>query len=527
MTEVGRAIVTRSTSRGAALAVVCGVLFLTFLDTTVVSVALGSIQSDLHAGVISLQWVVNGYALVFAMLMLAFGTLGDRIGRRRVMVAGVFVFACGSFVSALAPNVGTLIAGRALMGIGAAASEPGTLSVIRHLYPAAAARARAIGVWSAVCGVALACGPIVGGILVGLSGWRAIFWVNVGLGVVLLIAAVTFVPESADPVPGRFDWAGVVLGTVALGAVTEAVIGGETGGYGTWWIVALFVGGVLAAAGFVVVERSVPAPMVDLRMIGQRAVAGPLLGAFAVYFGIFSIFFFSALYLEEVVGYSGYRTAAQFSGMAVAMVVGSLVAGRWVARAGPRAPLATGCVLAALGLVLTEHYISRSNAFGPLALALGLAGLGFGMAVVPVTSAVLGIVPAARSGMAASATNTARQLGAVFGTAVLGAIVNAHLTTDLSGRLTQLGIPSGFQAIVIGALESGNVPSGGTAPAQDQAFGPIVQHVIDAAYSAFRDGLRVALLGSAVLIVAAAIVTLFTVRGENPPVIGDAATQTI
>ena len=256
--------------------------------------------------------------------------------------------------------------------------------------------------------------------------------------------------------------------------------------------------------------------MLDLSIMRQRAVYGPLFTAFAVYFGIFSIFFFTALYLEEVVGYSGYRTAAQFVVMSLTMVAGSLIAGRWVARSGPRDPLALGCAAAALGLVLTEHYVSRSNSFTQLSLALGLAGLGFGMAVVPVTSAVLGIVPSQRSGMAASAVNTARQLGAVFGTAVLGAIVNAHLTADLSGRLDQLGIPSGFQAIVIGALESGGVPSSGTSTAAQQAaYGPIVQHVIEAAYAAFRDGLRVALLGSALLIVLAAAVAIVTVPSQT------------
>jgi len=432
------------------------------------------------------------------------------------MVAGIAVFCAGSLLSAAAPNVTVLIVGRAVMGLGAAASEPGTLSVIRHLYPRARDRARAIGVWSAVCGVALAFGPILGGVLVSASGWRAIFWFNVVLAVALLVATVALVPESADPVPGRPDWAGFVLGTFALVALTEAVIGGETAGYGSWWTLALFCAGAAAGVGFVLVEQSAASPMLDLSIMRQRAVYGPLFTAFAVYFGIFSIFFFTALYLEEVVGYSGYRTAAQFVVMSLTMVAGSLIAGRWVARSGPRDPLALGCAAAALGLVLTEHYVSRSNSFTQLSLALGLAGLGFGMAVVPVTSAVLGIVPSQRSGMAASAVNTARQLGAVFGTAVLGAIVNAHLTADLSGRLDQLGIPSGFQAIVIGALESGGVPSSGTSTAAQQAaYGPIVQHVIEAAYAAFRDGLRVALLGSALLIVLAAAVAIVTVPSQT------------
>jgi len=509
------------------LAAVCGVLFLTFLDTTIVSVTLGAVQASLHAGVVSLQWVVNGYALVFAGLMLAFGTLGDRIGRRKVMVGGVAVFCAGSVLSALAPSTSVLIAGRAVMGLGAAASEPGTLSVIRHLYPEARARARAIGVWSAVCGVALACGPVAGGVLVAASGWRSIFWFNVVLGVVLLAAVVLVVPESADPVPGRPDWAGFVLGTAALVALTVAVTGGESAGYATSWTVGLFVLGVAAGVGFVVVERRAPSPMLDLRMVGQPAVAGPLFGAFAVYFGVFSIFFFTALYLEEVVGDSGYRIAAQFATMSAAMVVGSLAAGRWVARAGPRDVLATGCLAAAAGLVATEHVVTTTAAFLPMAASLALAGLGFGLAVVPVTAAVVGTVPAARSGMAASATNTARELGAVFGTAVLGALVNAHLTAGLAARLRVLGIPANFQAIVISAVETGSVPSGGSgSAAQQAAYGPIVEHVVQAAYGAFRDGLRVALLGSAALVLLAGAVTVATVHGRSGELAAEAAERT-
>jgi len=498
-----------------ALAAVCGVLFLTFLDTTIVAVTLSSVQSDLHATVTELQWVVNGYALVFASLMLTAGTLGDRLGRRRVMVIGLVIFTVGSLAGALAPGVGMLIAARAVMGVGAAASEPGTLSVIRQLYPEAGPRARAIGAWAAVCGLALALGPVVGGALVGLGGWRAVFWFNVACGVLLLATVVRFVPESADPQPTRLDLAGFVVGSGALAAVVFAVIGGENAGYRAGWVIALFVLSGLAGVGFLLIEWRAPGPMLELAYLRRPAFVGPLAVTFTIYFGVFSIFFFTALYLQSVVGYSGFRIAAQFAPMAAAMVVGALLTGRWVARYGPRDPMVVGCLLAAAGTLLTEHYLGGADSFGPLLLALAVAGAGFGVAVVPVTSAVLGLVPAARSGMAASMSNTSRQLGAVFGTAILGSIVYGRLIADLTNRLNQLGIPEAFHRIVIDAVVTGEATAS-SADAATAAYGPIVGQVIQAAGESFRAGLSAALVSSAGLILVGAAIALGTVRATAP-----------
>ena len=336
------------------------------------------------------------------------------------MLVGVVVFCAGSVLGALAPTVTILIVARAVMGLGAAASEPGTLSVIRHLYPDARRRSRALGVWAAVSGLALAFGPVIGGVLVGVGSWRSVFWFNVALGVVLLAAVARWVPESSDPQSGRLDVGGLVLGALFLGCAIFAVISGETEGYRSPAILALFVVSGASLAGFVAVELRTEHPMLDPRYLRLPSVSGALVVAFAIYFGIFSIFFFTALYLEEVVGYSGYRLAAQFGLMAAAMVAGSLVAGRWVARRGPRAAMTVGCLLAAVGIVLTEHYLTGDHPFWALAVTLAVAGAGFGIAVVPVTSAVLSAIPAAHSGMAASAANTARQVGAVVGVAVLG-----------------------------------------------------------------------------------------------------------
>ncbi|WP_405485542.1 MFS transporter [Nocardia sp. NBC_00511] len=499
---------------GIALATVTAVLFVTFLDTTVVSVTLGAVQSDLHAGVVSLQWVVNAYTLVFASLMLTAGSLGDRWGRKRVMIAGLAVFAAGSVVSALAGSVAVLIAGRAIMGLGAAASEPGTLSVIRHVFPDRGERARALGAWAAVSGLALALGPVLGGVLVGAYGWRSVFWFNLIVGVIVLAAALRYVPESADPQPGPVDLIGFLSGSAFLACVIYAGISGEEIGYGTASVVSLFVVGAIALVVFLIAETRARNPMFDFHYLKRPMVRSALIVAFAVYFGVFSIFFFTALYLQEVSGYSGWRTAAVFAPMAIAIILGALFAGFWVALRGSRTPMITGCVLGAAGILLTRQVLGVTPHFVPLTLALTLAGLGFGIAVVPLTSAVLSGVPAEHSGMAAAATNTMRQVGAVVGVAALGSLVNSFLNADLKDRLDQLGIPPNFQSIVIDAIETGKVPTGGDSSAS-AAYGPIVDHVITATYAAFHRGLEVALLVSAIMIIAAALITAVSSRGDH------------
>src|SRR5215469_5740597 len=217
--------------RPLALASLCTLLFLTFLDNTVVSVALASIQSDLHGGVSALQWVVGAYALTFASLMLAFGMLGDKFGRKKIMLCGAGVYCGGAALAAVAPSIGVLIAARSVMGLGAAASEPGTLSMIRQLYADERSRNRALGVWAAVSGFSLALGPVLGGALVGAWSWRGIMWFDVTFGLAALAVGAVALPENSDPRAGRVDLPGTVLGAAAFAALVFAVINGETAGF--------------------------------------------------------------------------------------------------------------------------------------------------------------------------------------------------------------------------------------------------------------------------------------------------------
>ena len=388
-----RAPAPRHGTRGLALAVLTLVLFLTFLDNTIVSVALGSVQADLHAGVSALQWVVSAYALTFAGAMLAFGMVGDEFGRKRVMLIGVGIFCAGSVLAALAPDIGLVIAGRAVMGLGAAASEPGTLSMLRHLYTDERTRNRAVGIWAAVSGLALAVGPVIGGALVGVWNWRAIFWFNLAFGLVALVAGLIVLPESADPDAHRVDIAGTVLGAAALTALVFAVIGGEDSGFASPSVLLLLGLSAVAAVAFFWWESRAAHPLLDLKFLRVPSFLTANVVAFCAYFATFAVFFFTALYLEEVVGDTGYQIALAFLPMTALMIAASLLAGRWTDPAGPRWSIFIGCLMFGAGLLLTTVTLSPHPAYLPLAAALALTGIGIGATVVPITSAALSAVP--------------------------------------------------------------------------------------------------------------------------------------
>lgn len=509
-----------------SLAVLSLVLFLTFLDNTIVSVTLSNVQSTLHVGVTGIQWVVSAYALVFASLMLPAGTVSDLLGRKKVMLAGVAVFCAGSVLGALAPNVAVLWAARGIMGLGAAASEPGTLSMIRHLYTDRRERARALGVWAAVSGLALAAGPVIGGALVGVWNWRAVFWFNLAFGLLALVGAAMILPENADPQQGRrFDFGGFLLGAGSVASLTFAIIAGETSGYRTWWVIALFIAGGAAFLAFLFVEHRASNPILNLSFFRHRAFSGSVFTAFAVYFGVFSIFFFVALYLEVVGGRSGYAVAIDFLPMAAAMIIGSAFTGRWVAEVGPRMPMVFGCAMSTLGIVLTAIYLSPTSGLATLGWTLAIAGLGFGVAVVPITSTALSVIPPEHSGMAASTTNTSRELGAVAGVAILGSVVNAQLTVRLAARLQHLCLVSShghcalravqFKSAIITAVTTGTISGQVKQYDKTPALARIIHKVTEAAYGAFGHGLHLSLAIAAALMFISMLIAAGTVHARR------------
>lgn len=496
--------------RSSALAIICTVLFLTFLDNTIVSVALSNIQSSLSAGVQDLQWVVDAYMLVFAVFMLSGGTLGDILGRKKVLLAGVALFTLGSLLAAFSKSVDLLIASRAVMGLGAAASEPGTLSIIRHLYPERKSRSRALGVWAAVSGIALAFGPIIGGIIISLSSWRMVFGFGAVLGLVAFVGGLIILPENSDPQGRRFDIPGLVSGGVALGSIIFALIIGESDGYSRWYIELLFAASFMAVLTFIFIERHSRDPVLPLGFFRKIQFSIANIVAFATNFGIFSVFFFVTLYLQLIANFSGFQIAIGFIAMTAAIVAAALLAGRWNAIHQTTLLTTAGCLISGGGIFAVNAILNPNVNSTDLAWTLGIAGVGFGISLVTMTSTVLNIVEPERSGMAASTVNTSRELGGVFGVAILGSIVNSQLTAHLISQLKAFDIPASFQALVVYAItHGGNTPQGVTvSPSLLATHAQLVTKLTNAAYSAFGNGLTIALNIAGTMLVATGLVCL-------------------
>jgi EmrB/QacA subfamily drug resistance transporter len=498
-----------------ALAVITAVLFVTFLDNTIVAVALSSVQSDLHAGITALQWVVSAYALPFAALMLTFGTLGDHFGRRRMMVAGLVVFTLGSVLGTFATSAGMLIGARVIMGVGAAASEPGTLSMIRQLYSDGAERAQALGVWSAISGLALATGPVIGGVLVGLWSWRGVFAFNIAAGVAAVIGVRLVLPEIVTPRRQKLDLAGYVWGAVALTAATFATIEGETEGYRVWWVIALFVAAAVGLAIFLAQERKAAEPVLDLRFFRRGPFTAGIVVALTGFFATFSVFFFIPLFVQVLGNTSSYALVGDFAPMAVALIGASALSGRWIARSGPRSPMVVGGLLAGAGIFVTNAYITPNSGIDLFGWSLAMVGAGLGIMMVAATASVLSTVPAERSGMAASAVNTSREMGAVAGVTILGAIINGQLTTNLLHRLAHVpGLPPSIRNQVIVAVTTGQTGSAKSL-SQSPALHKIVDDVVAAAQSSFTDGLDMVMILAGSLMVASAVLAALLISRKR------------
>jgi DHA2 family integral membrane protein (MFS transporter) len=408
--------------RWGILSVLVLCLLVVILDNTILNVALKTIQEDLGASQSQMQWAVDSYALVFAGLLITWGVLGDRLGRKRVLMIGLFLFGAMSAVCSFSGSSGQLIAFRALMGIGAAAVQPQTLSIIQNVFDPRE-RPKAIGIWAGASGIAIALGPITGGLLLRYFWWGSIFLVNVPIVVVALIAIFVLVPESRDPRPGRLDPVGVVLSIVALVVLVYGVIqGGNTNDWLAWDTAGAIALGVVLLAVFVISQRRSTHPTIDVTLFKNRQFSA---GAFAIAMAFFALqgsTFYLAYYLQAVRGYSALLAGTALIAVAAAVMIAAPLSARLSARFGPR--MVTGGGLTIFGGTMMCYWFSTQHmpVFFIELMMVGM-GLGMGLTMSPATNAIMNAVPREKAGAGSAVNNTVRQVAGALGVAILGSIV--------------------------------------------------------------------------------------------------------
>jgi EmrB/QacA subfamily drug resistance transporter len=472
-----------------ALGAMCFALFMIMLDNTVVNVALPSIQRSLHASTSSLEWTVNAYTLSFAVLLVTGGRLGDLFGRRKIFLAGVVIFASASAAIGFSPSDTWLVAWRAVQGTGAALMMPATLSIITNAFPPEE-RGKAIGTWAGVSAMALAIGPVVGGFLVESVSWQSIFFLNVPVAVGAVVIALFAVRESRDETVERsVDVPGVLTLTLGLAALVLALVEGNEWGWGSTLELSMFAVALVGLTAFAFVERRRSAPMVDFSFFRSRTFLGANIVAFIVSFAMLAMFFFLALYMQNIRGYSPLEAGVRFLPSTVMIIIIAPLAGRLADRVGSR-PLITFGLLSVSGALFWQSHLTVSSGYGSLLPGFMLMGIGMGFVMSPMSLAAMNAVDRTKAGVASGILSMNRMVGGTFGVAILGALVATLGRSKIDQLLPQL--PDSARSRIAGGLGSGGVQHG------------VPARVIDAAQQAFVYALHYGLLlGSGVALLGA------------------------
>ncbi|MGV9311401.1 MFS transporter [Streptomyces sp. NPDC003691] len=423
-----------SRRRLLVLGICCMSLLIVSLDNTILNVALPSIGRELDASVSGLQWTIDAYTLVLASLLMLAGSTADRIGRRRVFLAGLVLFTLGSALCSLAPDLELLVVFRMVQAVGGSMLNPVAMSIITNTFTDPAERARAIGVWGGVVGISMAAGPLVGGLLVDSVGWRSVFWVNIPVGLLALLLTWRYVPESRAPKPRRADPVGQVLIIVLLGSLTYAIIETDP------------VAGVVAALallGVLIYEPRRREPLIDLRFFRSAPFSGATVIAIAAFAALGGFLFMNTLYLQEVRGYSALHAGLYMLPMAAVTLVAAPLSGRLVGAIGPRVPLlVAGAAMAASGVLFAAFDAEATNTL--LFTGYVLFGLGFGLVNAPITNTAVSGMPRAQAGVAAAVASTSRQIGQTLGVAVIGTVLAAGVSLGLGTVARSAGRTEAF-----------------------------------------------------------------------------------
>jgi EmrB/QacA subfamily drug resistance transporter len=477
------------------------------LDNTILNVALPTLQHEFDASPSKLQWMVDSYLLVFAGLLLVFGVLGDRFGRKRALQAGISIFGLASLGALVANSADQVIVVRAAMGVGAALIMPATLSIIANLFTGKE-RGKAIAIWAALAAIGIGLGPLTGGLLLEYFDWSSVFMVNVPFAIAALLLGIRYVPESRDPRPGSFDLPGAVLSTAGFSLLVYAIIEAPGQGWTSGPIVGLLAASVLLLGAFLWWEHRIDEPMLDLGFFRSTGFSVGTAAVSVAFFGLLGGIFALTQYLQFVHSYSAIEAGAIMSPLALGLMMGAGSSSKATERLGVSRVVAVGLIGLAVMLALTSLWGPKTGAVTLALWFFGLA-LAMGWVMAPATSAVVGAVPAAKSGIASATNTVARMVSGALGVAVIGSLVSSLYSNDMDGSLA--GLPAQAQA---GAEESVGAASVIAAQLPDDTASSLLATAGDA----FTQAMGVGLLVAAALAAGAALVAFRFLPSREPAV---------
>jgi EmrB/QacA subfamily drug resistance transporter len=498
---------TRPTRRWLALAVLCVSLLIVTLDNTVLNVALPTLVRDLHATTTQLQWIVDAYVMVFAGLLLVGGSLADRIGRKRVFLAGLAAFAAGSTWAAFSGSVGLLIAARASMGIGGAMMMPATLAIITDMFGDPAERQRAIGIWAGTTGVGIALGPIVGGLLLAHFWWGSVFLINVPIAALGAACALWLIPDSKNPAAQAPDLAGAVLSVTGLGLVLWSLIEAPVRGWSSPVVIGAGAGGLVVLAAFAAWERASSHPMLNVGFFRNRRFSGAVGSVGLVTFGLFGALFVMTQFLQFGLGYSALQAGVRVLPAAGAIAVVAPLSTFLVRLAGTRLTVAAGLLTVAGGLWQLST-ASAATTFSGVLPGLILLGVGAGLAIPSATGSVMGSLPAAHTGVGSATNGAFLQIGGALGVAVIGSLLNTRYQDTMTSTLAPYHVPHAVMQAVLGSV-------GGALEMAARAGGVLGAELGHLARTAFASGMDLGLTAAACVAVAGCLIALLTLPARD------------
>ncbi|MFN2606275.1 MAG: MFS transporter [Acidimicrobiales bacterium] len=490
------------------LGVLCMSLLVIGVDNTILNVALPTLTRELHATTTQLQWIVDGYTLVFAGLLLTAGSLGDRFGRRGALTFGLVVFGAGSLLSALSGTPAQLIATRCLMGVGGAFIMPATLSILTNVFTVPAERARAIAVWAGFSAMGIAFGPIAGGWLLEHFSWSSVFMVNLPIVTAALVGGRLFVPTSKDPAAPRLDPVGAGLSIAGLTALLYGIIEAPTYGWTDATTLAAFAVGAVLLGAFVAWELHTDHPMLDVHFFDNPRFTAASLAITLTFFALFGALFLLTQYLQVVLGYSALKAGAGLIPIAGVLMVAAPLSARVVERIGTKAVVAGGLLAVATGLGLMAA-LSATSGYGPVLASLLVMGLGMGFTMAPATESIMGSLPLGKAGVGSAVNDTTRQVGGALGVAILGSLVSSSYGSRVVDAFRARGVGGPAASAARDSIGAAVAVAGRVGGAPGRALAT-------AARAAYVQAMAPAVVVAAVAALAGAFIAVFFLPARAP-----------